>query len=324
MNITQYFIVTQYNEMVNQSFTYQGGWDSLNLLQNNVIFSIYIIATILHFLLWFQLFIHKTKFDLSFIFPLSYTSTDIFLILFYFIQYGIHVRSWLPVTRLSCYFEAYSIFYFNLLESYSLTALNICRYWQIVRNQNIYKFHRRKLILISIIVLLLLLANFIIQNVFGWCIVTETPGSSCTLTYKNIIIRIWNLIMVLITPILISFSMLSRALYFLHNTHAQQVIMRRNHHRRLIIHSCIFYSIWLSLWSPFMIIIYLDANTINELIVFIVSVANTVETLIDPIVSIFLDKRFAQAWKKSYQWINRQFNWHMNARVNPAISIANV
>jgi hypothetical protein len=130
--------------------------------------------------------------------------------------------------------------------------------------------------------------------------------------------------MVLITPILISFSMLSRALYFLHNTHAQQVIMRRNHHRRLIIHSCIFYSIWLSLWSPFMIIIYLDANTINELIVFIVSVANTVETLIDPIVSIFLDKRFAQAWKKSYQWINRQFNWHMNARVNPAISIANV
>jgi len=319
MNITSHFILSQNNEIANGSFTHQGGWNSLNLLQNNVIFILYVIATIFHFLLWFQILIHRTKFGLSFLFPLSYISTDLFLILFDFIQYSIRIRSWIPVTNLSCYFEAYSMFYVNIFELYSLAALNICRYWQIVRNQDIYKFHRRKLLLISIIVPLLLLTNLIIQDVFDWCIVTETPGSSCTLTYTNIVVRIWNLIIMLITPIVISFSMLFRALYFLKISHAQQRIMRRNHHRRLIIHSCIFYSIWLSLWSPVMFLIYLDIYTINEWIVFAASVANTVETLLDPFISVFLDKRFARAWKTSFIWMKGKVDHLTNTRVNPVV-----
>jgi hypothetical protein len=308
--------------MENESFNHYGGWNSSNLLQNNVIFVICIIATVLHFHLWFQLIIHKTKFDLSFIFSLGYISTDIFLLLSYFIQYSIRIRSWIPVTRLSCYFEAYSMFYSDLLEPYCLTALNICRYWQTARNQNIYIFHRRKLILISIIIPLLVLINLIIQDIFGWCIVIEISGESCTFTYTNVIVRVWNLGIMLITPILISFYMLYRALHFLQNSHAQQVILRRNHHRQLIIHSCIFYSIWLTLWFPFMFITYLGVDGINEFIVFVALVANTFETLIDPIISIFLDKRFAQAWKKFHQSINRQFGWHMNARVHPDVQMA--
>jgi len=305
--------------MTNESFSHLGGWNSSNLLQNNVILVICIIATILHFHLWFQLIIHKIKFDLSFLFSLGYISIDIFLLASFFIQYSIRIRSWIPVTHLSCYFEAYSMFYFNLLEPYSLTALNICRYWQIVRNQNIYKFHRRKLILISIIIPFLVLTNLIIQDIFGWCVVIEISGESCTFTYTNIIVRVWNLGIMLMTPILISFYMLYRALYFLQNSHAQQVIIRRNHHRKLIIHSCIFYSIWLTLWLPFMFITYLGVDGINESIVFFTLVANTFETLLDPIIAIFLDKRFLQAWKKFYQSINRQFGWHMKARVNPDV-----
>jgi hypothetical protein len=310
--------------MVNESFNHLGGWNSWNLSQNNVIFSISVIATILHFHLWSQLIIHKIKFDLSFMFPVGYISTDIFLLLFYFIQYSIRIRSWIPVTRLSCYFEAYSMFYFNIFELYCLAALNICRYWQIVRNQNIYKFHRRKLILISVIVPLLVLVNMIIQDIFGWCVVLEIPGESCTFTYTNIIVRVWNLGIMLITPILISFYMLFQTLYFLQNSHAQQVLLRRNHHRQLTIHSGIFYSIWLTLWFPLMIIIYLGVDAINESIVFVALLANTLEVLIDPIISIFLDKRFAQAWKKFHQSINRQFGWHMNARVAPNVPMATV
>jgi len=162
------------------------------------------------------------------------------------------------------------------------------------------------------------------QDIFGWCLVTEISGESCTLRYTNIVIRVWNMCVILITPLVISFCMLYRALYFLQNSHAQQVILRRNHHRQLIIHSCIFYSIWLSLWSPLMIISYLGVDAINESIVFVSLVANTFEILIDPIISIFLDKRFAQAWKKFYQSIYRQFGWHMNTRVNPDVPMATV
>jgi hypothetical protein len=71
-----------------------------------------------------------------------------------------------------------------------------------------------------------------------------------------------------------------------------------------------------------MIVNFLDLDNINESITFAVLVANTLETLADPIICIFLDKRFAQAWKKFYQLIVLQFGGHINARVNPAFQIA--
>ncbi len=211
------------------------------------------------------------------------------------------------------------MFYFNLLEPYFLVLLNICRYWQIVQNKNVYRIYRRKVILISIIVSVVILLNLIIQDIFGWCILTEEVGASCSLSYTNNIVRIWNLTVVLTLPILISFYMLTRALYFLKKSHAQQTMVRRNHHRRLIIHSLIFYSIWLSLWSPLMIVNFLDIDNINESIAFAVLVANTLETLIDPVISIFLDKRFAQAWKKTGVWIERKLDILVDIRIHPAI-----
>jgi hypothetical protein len=67
-----------------------------------------------------------------------------------------------------------------------------------------------------------------------------------------------------------------------------------------------------------MIIIFLDVDDINESIGFVALVANTFETLIDPFISIFLDKRFAKAWKKTYTLIKRKVNHFMYVRVHPA------
>jgi hypothetical protein len=66
-----------------------------------------------------------------------------------------------------------------------------------------------------------------------------------------------------------------------------------------------------------MIIIFLDVDDINESIDFIASIASTLETLMDPFLSFFLDKRFAKAWKKSYMLIKRKLNDLMNVRVHP-------
>ncbi len=162
------------------------------------------------------------------------------------------------------------MFYFNLFDSCILTALNICRYFQIARNQNIYKFHRRKLILISIIFPMLVLSNLIIQDMFGWCVVVEIWGESCTFTYTITIVRVWNLCIMLISPILISFYMLILALFYLKNTKAQKMIMRRIH-PHIILHSFIFYSICLILWASLIIIIYLDIDTISKWLKFVAS-----------------------------------------------------
>jgi hypothetical protein len=307
--------------MDNESVIHVGGWDSVNLSQHNVLFVICVIAAVLHFLIWFQLLVQKKKFDLSFLFSLGYISSDIFLISFYFIQYIIRIQSWIPVTRFSCYFEAYSMFYFNLIESFCLTTLNICRYWQIVRNQNIYTVHRRRLLITSAIVPLLILANLIIQNVFGWCVVIEKAGASCSLSYTNIPVRVWNMAVVLFTPILISFYMVFRSLNYIKTTNAQQIMLRRNHHRQLIIDTFIFYSIWLILWLPWMILTYLDIDDQNELIAYVTLAGSTLEILTDPIMAVFLDKRFAQAWKKSFQWVEYQLVCLKNTRVVPGDTV---
>src|SRR5579871_2037577 len=88
---TSTFILIRNDTMTNESFIHHGGWDSLNLSENNAIFIICVFASIIHFLIWLQLFVHKTKFDLTIMFPIGYISADIFLLLCYFIQYGIRI-----------------------------------------------------------------------------------------------------------------------------------------------------------------------------------------------------------------------------------------
>ena len=186
------------------------------------------------------------------------------------------------------------LLYINLLELYCLDALNICRYWLIVRNQNVYIVYRRKLILISIIIPLLIFFNLCVQAAFDWCVVTREAGASCSVSYTNNVVRIWNLVVVTIVPILISFLFVSSNFIFSKKTLIiNKCFIRRNHHHRLIIHSSIFYSIWLILWLPFMIVTFLDIDSLNGSVAFVTVVASSMEIMADPIISIFLDKRLS-------------------------------
>jgi membrane-bound metal-dependent hydrolase YbcI (DUF457 family) len=115
--------------------------------------------------------------------------------------------------------------------------------------------------------------------------------------------------------------MLAQALRALQNVQAQQSMIRRNHHRQLIIHSLIFYSIWIVLWLPAMIANYLDINEMNKSVGFAVVVASVSEIFADAIVSIFLDKRFAQAWKKFYHLIEHRVGEHLTTRVHPVAQV---
>ena len=306
--------------MQNQSlFSHTNGWDSQTQSLNNIILGISIVAFILHCNIWLQLFIQKTKFNLSFMLILSYSSTDILIVIYYLIAYSIRIRSWITITPIFCYSEAYLIFFLNLFESFCLTTLNIARYWQIVHNQDVYKFHRRKIQLIPIFITCLILLNFSVQHLFGWCIVTKDVGSSCSLHYTNIFVQIWNIAVILAMPIIISLFLLYRALFYIRTIHIEQTIIHHNHHRQLIVHTSIFYSIWLCLWFPLILITFLNVNQINQWVVFIGSIANTIEIAIDPMISFFIDKRFARIWKKFSQFIVSRLKLSINSQVHPAV-----
>jgi hypothetical protein len=125
-------------------------------------------------------------------------------------------------------------------------------------------------------------------------------------------------------PILISFYMVFRALNYIKDTNAQQIMLGRNHHRQLIVHSLIFYSIWFILWIPWIIVTYLDIDDKNALIVYVSLVASTIQIVANPMLAFFLDKRFAQAWKTSVKWIQRQLGCLLHNRVHPAVELGAV
>jgi len=306
--------------MQNQSlFSHTNGWDSQTQSLNNIILGISIVAFILHCNIWLQLFIQKTKFNLSFMLILSYSSTDILIVIYYLIAYSICIRSWITITPIFCYSEAYLIFFLNLFESFCLTTLNIARYWQIVHNQDVYKFHRRKIQLIPIFITCLILLNFSVQHLFGWCIVTKDVDSSCSLHYTNIFVQIWNIAVILAMPIIISLFLSYRSFFYIRAAYVEQTMVRRNHHRKLIVHTSIFYSIWFCLWFPFVLITFLNVNRVNYWVVFMATIANTLEIAIDPIILLFLDTRFLEIWKKFFRLITIRLTLPINVQIRPIV-----
>ncbi|CAF1665440.1 unnamed protein product [Adineta ricciae] len=207
--------------------------------------------------------------------------------------------------------------YFNTLESFYLTALNVCRYWQIVRNQNIYNRHPHFILSICAIIPLFILINMIVQDQMSWCNVVENVGESCSVTYSSIPIRIWNVALMFALPIIISLIASIRCVLHIKQTHSQQVLSRRNHHRQLIYRFGIFYTVWIILWGPFVLLTYLDIKTISDQIDFFTSIGSTLEVAIDGILVSALDKHFEMAWKKTYDNILHQLGLDGKKKVRP-------
>ncbi|CAF0772772.1 unnamed protein product [Adineta ricciae] len=295
------------------------GWSSTVLFQNHILLGIALLGTFLHSLLWFQLFFRRIPLDLSLIFPACYISTDIFILSSYFVQYAIRSTATTPTWRASCYFEAYFAFYFNVLESFYLTVLHMCRYLQIVRNKNIYMDHRYLVLLMYITVPTLVLINMIIQHEIAWSIVIEKPGSSCSLVYTSLSIRVWNVVVFFCLPIILSFTMSIRSLFYVKQTCSQQMMIRRNHHRRLVYRFLIFFTIWFILWTPSVLLTFLDIHTVGNQIRFLFAAANGLEASIDGVLVIMLDTRFQMAWQKSYDAILQRLGWQKTNKVKPAI-----
>jgi hypothetical protein len=177
-------------------------------------------------------------------------------LLSFFILYGLHTSSacvTVTIRSFVCYFEAVGNIYLNCLQGYALLALNVCRHIQIKRGGvDIYSTYRRLIYLIPLLVL-------IIEIQIGWAVSYRRLGGSCDLDFPLIIRRILNTIFCYYLPVLLTLLFLCLSLCHVRLTVAtmrtQQIIdARRRHHRLLVLQSFIFYSVWLLLWSPNVIV----------------------------------------------------------------------
>jgi len=203
-----------------------------------------------------------------------------------------------------CYFDAVVDNYFNILEIYILLALNICRYVQIKYNRNPYQIYPKALLLTHLGIYIIPLIYSFIQFYFNWSILQGYGTDRCSVTYSNIYIQVFNIIFTFFLPIFMNLCVIGASVQHVRSTSGLQrgqhhVSARDKYHRSLVIQFMIFYAIWLSLWTPNVILFQLSVGS-NDLVT-IFRLLNFIEIALDPIIIAALDIRFWNAWKNAFK-----------------------
>jgi hypothetical protein len=266
------------------------------------------IAIPIHVVFWIQLLFYSSVRQRGMIWLYIYLLTDLFLLFRFFLFYGQRISN-VCVPRTArvylCYFEAASKIYTSVIQSYILLGLNVSRYIQIVHNRNVYIKHIRLLILSNLIIFTLPFLNIAIQFIINWTKLSKQLGGLCGIVYSSVYVQIYNLIIVYIIPVSLNLLFLGLCIRHINSTgniRNQQIINnRRRFHRTILTQSILFYTIWIILWSPF--VLSFQFINVNSLVAIITSMLNYVQVAIDPAIVAVIDIRFLKAWKKTFQKI---------------------
>ena len=264
-----------------------------------------IIAGVIHVIFWIQFLCYKSVRQRGMIWLYIYLLTDFFLLFRFFLFNGQRVsNNCVPRTARTyeCYFEAISKIYTNVIQSYILLGLNVCRYVQIVFNRNVYTKHVRLLILFHLAIYILPMLNIVVQFFVNWTQIVKKTGGLCDINYTYVSSQIYNLIIVFVIPVSLNIIFLGLCFHHIRSTkniQNQQIINnRRKFHRTLFLQSLLFYSIWLILWSPF--VISFQFVNVNSQVGIITSTLNYVQIALDPIIISIIDVRILKAWKITF------------------------
>ena len=279
-----------------------------------------IIATIIHTLFWIQLIAYPTVRQWSMQWLYAYLGTDLLLLLRFFLLYAYR---WWPkcvpyfLRMTICYCEAIFDNYLNLLQSYILLALNICRYLQIVYNHNVYSSNRRAILVMHCFIYSFPLLGHILAIRFSWSALQNPPGDACDLLPVTFTIRIIFLLFSYFIPVILTLVFLSLSLNYVRNTdgiQAQEIVdARQKYHRQIVLQSSVFYSLWILLWSPHLLLFpfFYKNSTIGTF----AQIFNYINIALDPIVIAALDVRFLQAWRSTGKHLRRSIRGHRATRV---------
>ena len=268
------------------------------------IFAICLIAVPIHIIFWIHLLFYRSVRQIGMIWLYIYLISDLFLVFRFLLFYGQRVQKvCIPqATRIYlCYFEAVTKIYTNIIQSYILLGLNVCRYIQIVYNHNVYTKNLGTILFMLILIFILPLANIAFQFPINWAVLSRRLGSLCDIAYTSAGVQVYNLFIVYIIPVSLNLLFLGLCIRFLSSTsHIENQQIRNNRqkfHRTILVQSIRFYSVWIVLWSPF--VLSFQFININSLTGISTTLLNFIQIAIDPAVVALIDVRFMKAWKST-------------------------
>jgi hypothetical protein len=295
-------------------------WSKKAIKTVQPLFCICIMATISHLLFRIQLKAFPAVRKRSMLWVYAYLAIDLLLLIRFF---SLYAYRWWPICVshrfriIICYCEAIFDNYLNLSQSYILLALNICRYLQIAHNHNVYSSNRHTIIIVHFLIYFLPLFGHISTIILGWTILQNPPGGICNLLPISFIIRILFLLFSYFIPVILTLIFLFLSLNHIRNTNdiqTQEIVdARQKYHRQLVIQSSIFYTLWLLLWSPHLLLFpfYYKNGTIGN----IAQILSYINITIDPIAVSALDVRFLQTWRSTVDHLNRCIRRQQSTRV---------
>lgn len=286
-------------------------WSGDVLVARGPTFALCLVALLVHAAFWIQLLFYPSVRQRGMLWFYLYLLTDLFLVLRFIVFYGQRMaNTCVPIsTRIySCYFEAITKIYTNIIQSYILLGLNVCRYVQIVYNRNAYLKNIRSIILSNFAIFLLPLLNIAFQFLINWTQLLKKLGGLCDITYASVGVQVYNLIIVYAIPVSLNVLFLGLCIRFVKSTGTiqnQQIINnRRRFHRRILVQAIIFYTIWIVLWSPFVLSFqFVNVNSVTGIFT---SMLNYVQIAIDPLIIAVIDRRLLKAWADTFKKILRK------------------
>ena len=282
--------------------------------------SVCIIATVTHSIFWLQFIFYPTIRQKTMQWLYAYLLTDILLLTRFFFTFIVRTISYECTANFIwslfvCYFEAAVDNYLNVLEVYILLALNLCRYVQITRNQNVYLTHVRLLAFAHVAIYLLPLINLIIQLNVGWAQLDRYDDGSCDIGYTNVYAQMVNTLIAFILPIILNILVICASIHHVRMTsqlrRAQHhVSAREKYHRSLVTQFLVFYTVWLLLWSPNVIVYQFTSGA--STVTLIASLLNYIEIALDPFIIGALDVRFRHAWRQIWRFWKQKLPINFN------------
>ncbi|CAF2495449.1 unnamed protein product [Rotaria sp. Silwood2] len=257
-------------------------------------------AFIFHVLFWIHVATHRTLRQISMLWVYNYLFTDILLLVQFFVEYTIRTMSLCTSPSIFyafCNFEAYTNTYMTVLEAYMLVCLNITRYYLIVKNCNISNQYPSILIFLNICLYIFGISILLLQVELFQIVKLHSHHHtrSCHFNYPDIKTQFGNLIIILLIPIILNCYFMT--LTTIHVRRAQQAVRsQHSKHLQLLVQLFVVYILWLVLWAPNVVVSHIISNYHSSSYTRFGSI---ISALCDPLIFMFIDRRFLKVWKKT-------------------------
>ncbi|CAM4865540.1 unnamed protein product [Rotaria socialis] len=279
----------------------------LNLRQiGRIYLALAIPAFIFHVLFWIQVATHPALRQMSMLWVYNYLITDILLLVQLFVEYSTRTMSGCvspAIFNVLCAIEAYANSYMTVLEAYMLVCLNITRYYLIVKNFNIASRYPSILLIFNVCLYLFGIAILLIQTkLFGIVQLHEYQNNgSCHLDYEDIKTGFGNLFIVVFIPVILNcYFMIVTTIHVRQSQLAAR--SQRTKHLQLLVQFFVLYIFWLILWTPNVVASYVLSIFEPSIYARFGSIASA---LCDPLIFMFIDRRFLNVWRKTSSRILR-------------------